>query len=235
MALGKLMQQLFFTEVISQTKSPSSLGPSESTMVLILKDRIAVGHLLEAMEVKMTDLMTETKLICVLISGFHNNVEGLDLCLTSLETRVELFPDRNHWDFLPLLEIQKAHRLQPRRPFAPEGARVIIACFLLYEQACQILKAERAHRPYDFKDHKIQVAVYFSSETNSRCRAFLSLWPQLRMFSLFEPTQMCITMDGKSKNFYDPKALQAFLEGLPDGAMDMTPYPPGLSSAVEDQ
>ncbi|KAJ1205811.1 hypothetical protein NDU88_001237 [Pleurodeles waltl] len=50
-------------------------------------------------------------------------------------------------------------------------------------------------------------------------------------YGLFEPAQMWITKNSKSKDIYDPEELLVFLEGLSSQAMDTTS--PGLPSEPE--
>ncbi|KAJ1145957.1 hypothetical protein NDU88_012240 [Pleurodeles waltl] len=65
---------------------------------------------------------------------------------------------------------------------------------------------------------EIRMTADFSKETSERRRAFLALQPHLRQlevkYRLFEPARMWITKNGVSKDFYDPKELRVFLEGL---------------------
>ncbi|KAJ1165442.1 hypothetical protein NDU88_005870 [Pleurodeles waltl] len=66
----------------------------KTTTDLILKEITVVGHRLEVMEEKTLDLIVEMKSIWADITGFHDKVEALDHCLSILEARIDLIPDR---------------------------------------------------------------------------------------------------------------------------------------------
>ncbi|KAJ1116191.1 hypothetical protein NDU88_004409 [Pleurodeles waltl] len=84
-----------------------------------------------------------------------------------------------------------------------------------------------SHGPFRTKGYEVQIAAEFLKETNDRCKTLLLLRPQLCQldvkYGLFELTQMWITKNGKSKEFYDPEDLRLSLESLscPDHGHDL--------------
>ncbi|KAJ1091363.1 hypothetical protein NDU88_004490 [Pleurodeles waltl] len=118
------------------------------------------------------------------------------------------------------------------------GQRPIIACFLWHEQVCQILTAARSHGLYGFDGYKTQFEAAFSKEMNDQRKACLSLRPLLHKwdikFGLFELLHTWITRDSKSKSFFDPGELQAFLDRLGEGDMVTFQCPLDLSAVEMD-
>ncbi|KAJ1144133.1 hypothetical protein NDU88_010435 [Pleurodeles waltl] len=71
--------------------------------------------------------------------------------------------------------------------------------------------AARAHSPFRTEGYEVWIAADFLKENSDSCKTFLALRPQLHQmdvkYVLFEPPQMYITKNGKSKDFYDPEDL----------------------------
>ncbi|KAJ1155904.1 hypothetical protein NDU88_008629 [Pleurodeles waltl] len=71
------------------------------------------------------------------------------------------------------------------------------------------------------------VLLWTSPETNEKRKALLALRPQLHhlniKFGLFELARMWVTLDGKSRDFFEPMDLCSFLDGLSIEPMDHDP------------
>ncbi|KAJ1199277.1 hypothetical protein NDU88_003115 [Pleurodeles waltl] len=83
----------------------------------------------------------------------------------------------------------------------------------------------------------IRILADFSKETSERRRAFLALRPRLRQmevkYDLFDLVRMWITINGTSKDFYDPEDLRSFLDG--PSLMDSSTPTPHRDATVADQ
>ncbi|KAJ1129185.1 hypothetical protein NDU88_007556 [Pleurodeles waltl] len=66
-----------------------------ATMDRILQEISAVARKLEGMDSAMASLMTEMKSMCLDIGGFQTQVTGLDQRVTSVETHIASWVDRN--------------------------------------------------------------------------------------------------------------------------------------------
>ncbi|KAJ1188103.1 hypothetical protein NDU88_004868 [Pleurodeles waltl] len=67
--------------------------PMEATDC-ILQEIAAVGHHLEAMDAKISDVTVASTSIRADIAGFGETATNLDLCLSIVEDRVAVFPDQ---------------------------------------------------------------------------------------------------------------------------------------------
>ncbi|KAJ1184891.1 hypothetical protein NDU88_001688 [Pleurodeles waltl] len=105
-AAGKHSRQLLFSEAIAQPKTmtaqatppghvPSSADPPplEATD-RILQEITSVGHRLEVMDLKITDLTMASSSIRADIAGFRETVTNLDQCLTTVEDQLATIPDQ---------------------------------------------------------------------------------------------------------------------------------------------
>ncbi|KAJ1149660.1 hypothetical protein NDU88_002465 [Pleurodeles waltl] len=163
---------------------------------------------------------------CILqeISAVGGKLESMDSAMASLTAEMKSM----HLDIAGF----QVHRLGPKRRDDTKRRRPIIACLLHHVQTCQLLKAARAHGPYDLED---RLTADFSKETSECRRAFSSLQPRLLQldvkYGLFEPARMWITKNGESRDFYAPEDLQVFLEGLHNQSQSMdtaTPIHPDM-------
>ncbi|KAJ1142539.1 hypothetical protein NDU88_008853 [Pleurodeles waltl] len=168
--------------------------------------------------------------------GFPEQLKGLDVqdfLLTTLATITGL-------TFDPRLEFQRPHHLGPRRQDGTTRPRSIIAWLLRHGQASQLLLAARSYGPFRTEGYEDRIAADFSKETSDCCKAFLALRHQLRQmevkYGLFEPAQMWITKNVKSKDFYHPEDLRLFLNSLAIQTMDTTPpdWPSGQPTSPPD-
>ncbi|KAJ1107946.1 hypothetical protein NDU88_005332 [Pleurodeles waltl] len=102
----------------------------------------------------------------------------------------------------------------------------MMACLLRHGQAPQLLLEARSYGPFKTKGYEVGITADFSKETNDRRTAFLSLRPRLRQlevkYGLFDPTQMWIPKNGKSRDFHEPEKLRHYLDELSAQVMDMT-------------
>ncbi|KAJ1191118.1 hypothetical protein NDU88_000434 [Pleurodeles waltl] len=130
-------------------------------MERILQEISAVGRHLQAMDVKITDLSADSKLIRMDIDSFQDKVTDLDHCLLTVENledrsrrdNVRFFglPEKEEGedlraflkDFLPTLtgltfsttlEFQRAHRIGPLHKNNVGRPCPIVACFLRHNQ-----------------------------------------------------------------------------------------------------
>ncbi|KAJ1124008.1 hypothetical protein NDU88_002472 [Pleurodeles waltl] len=146
--------------------------------------------------------------------GFPENIEGTDIHSYLRET----LPKLTGIIFYPPLEFHRVHRMGHKRRDDANRPRPIIACLLRHVQTRQLLQAARTHGPFRLDDLEVRLTDYFSKETSERRKAFLVLLPRLRQldvkYGLFEPARMWITKNGVSKDFYDPRDLRVFLDGL---------------------
>ncbi|KAJ1177524.1 hypothetical protein NDU88_002779 [Pleurodeles waltl] len=260
-ATGKPASQLLFSEALRQQKHPSvedspPLPCSNmvddtqgATMDRILQEISAVSCKLEGMDNAMVALTAETRSLRLDIAGFQLQMSGLDQRVTTVETQIASWTDRDlelshlrskltdledrsHRNNVCLLgfpegveESQRAHRLDPKRHDGNGCPRPIIVCMLRPLQARQLLQTARTQGLFRSGNLEIRISADFSKETADRRKAFLSFRTQLRRldvkFGLFEPTRMWITKKGESRNFYDPEDLRTFLEGLQDQTQSM--------------
>ncbi|KAJ1180692.1 hypothetical protein NDU88_005909 [Pleurodeles waltl] len=108
------------------------------------------------------------------------------------------------------------------------AARLKGSCELEPPQATPAYSGSR-HRPRGSavlldNGHELRIAADFSRETNKKRKAFRARRPQLRYliikFGLFELPRMWITLDGKSRDFFDPTDLHSFLDNVSAQPMD---------------
>ncbi|KAJ1101196.1 hypothetical protein NDU88_006268 [Pleurodeles waltl] len=125
--------------------------------------------------------------------GFPEEIEGSDVQSFLKNT----LPQLTGLTFDPPLEFQRAHRVGPKLQEGTNHRRPIIACFLRYTQARQLLQKAHMQGPFRMNDLQIQKTADFSKETSECKKAFLALRPCLRQleikFGLFEPARMWIT------------------------------------------
>ncbi|KAJ1215952.1 hypothetical protein NDU88_003558 [Pleurodeles waltl] len=105
--LGKPSWQLLFSEALRHQRDPPAeehpLTPPGSmadtaqgaTMDRILQEISAVGRKLKGMDSAMASLMVETKSMCLDIAGFQSHVTGLYQRVTSVETHIASWVDRD--------------------------------------------------------------------------------------------------------------------------------------------
>ncbi|KAJ1211360.1 hypothetical protein NDU88_006720 [Pleurodeles waltl] len=76
---------------------PSSMSDTAQGMTMdrILQEISAVGCKLEGMDSAMASLMAETKSMCLDIAGFRSQFTGLDQRVTSVETHIGSWVDRD--------------------------------------------------------------------------------------------------------------------------------------------
>ncbi|KAJ1112803.1 hypothetical protein NDU88_001064 [Pleurodeles waltl] len=104
---GKPSRQLLFSEALRNQRDPPAeahhLTPPSSiagtaqgaTMDRILQEISAVGRKLEGMDSTMASLTAETKSMLLEIAGFQSQVAGLDQPVTSVETHIASWVDRD--------------------------------------------------------------------------------------------------------------------------------------------
>ncbi|KAJ1172063.1 hypothetical protein NDU88_003915 [Pleurodeles waltl] len=106
---GKPARQLLFSEALRQQKHPPAKDPllyphitgnmAEGTqgasMDRILQEISAVGHKLKGMDSAMVVLAAETKSMRPEIAGFQSQISGLDQRVTTVETQVASWTDRD--------------------------------------------------------------------------------------------------------------------------------------------
>ncbi|KAJ1143387.1 hypothetical protein NDU88_009696 [Pleurodeles waltl] len=203
----------------------------------ILQEILAVSRKLESMDSAMTSLTAETKSMRLDIAGFQTQVSGLHQRVTTVESQVASWVDRDQ-ELLhlrsKLMDLEDRSRRNNIRllgyPENIEGADIYsyLPCLLRHTLARQLLQAARAQVTLQSDNLEIRLMADFSKETKKRRKAFLSLRPRLRQldvkYGLLEPARMWITKNGDSRDFYDPEDQRAFLEGLQDQtqSMDMT-------------
>ncbi|KAJ1210665.1 hypothetical protein NDU88_006027 [Pleurodeles waltl] len=150
------------------------------------------------------------------------NEEGADMqaFLSSV------LPKLTSLDFDPSIEFQRAHREGPKCSGNSSRPQPIISCLIRHNQTRQILQAVRKHGPLRMDQHDISITADYSKEINDRRKAFLALRPRLCQleikYSLFDPARMWVTKNGVSKDFYNPKELQLFLDSFQPQSMDST-------------
>ncbi|KAJ1181944.1 hypothetical protein NDU88_007143 [Pleurodeles waltl] len=214
-----------------------------ATMDRILQEISAVSRKLEGMDNAMVVLTAETRSMRLDLAGFQSQLSGLDQRVTTVETQVASWTDRD----LELSHLRgqeppeqcsppwisgrrggrrhRAHRLGPRRQDGNGRPRPIIACMLRHTQARQLLQTARTQGLLRSGNLEIRMSADFSKETADRRKAFLSFRTQLRLlevkFGLFEPARMWITKNGESQNFYGPEDVRTFLERLQDQTLSM--------------
>ncbi|KAJ1180581.1 hypothetical protein NDU88_005802 [Pleurodeles waltl] len=160
------------------------------------------------MDSAMASLTAETKSMRLYIAGFQSQVTGLDQRVTSVETHIAFWVDRDQ-ELLclcsKLIDLEdRSSRNNVHFLGFPEN---IEACLLCHVQTRQLLQAARAHGPFRLDDLEVRLTADFSKETSDRRRAFLAHRSRLRQsdmkYGLFEPAKMWITKDGESRDFYD--------------------------------
>ncbi|KAJ1132697.1 hypothetical protein NDU88_011000 [Pleurodeles waltl] len=209
-------------------------------MERILQEITAVSRRLEGINSNISSLTVEMKSIRVDIVGFQTRDLGLEQRIMALDDHLNTVPARDQelpclckgadiqasprnilptltgLTFDPLPEFQRAHHLGPKRHDGTSRLHSIIACLLRHGQVRQLLLAARSHGPFRTEGYEIRITADFSKETDDHCKAFLSLrLLQLEVkYGLFDPAQMRITKDGKSRDFYEPEDLRHFLDKL---------------------
>ncbi|KAJ1126656.1 hypothetical protein NDU88_005063 [Pleurodeles waltl] len=105
--LGKLSRQLLFSEALRHQRVPlteehSLIPPSSmvestqsATMDRILQEISAIGRKLEGMDSAMASLTAETKSMRLDIAGFQTQVTELGQRVTTVETRIASWVDRD--------------------------------------------------------------------------------------------------------------------------------------------
>ncbi|KAJ1191142.1 hypothetical protein NDU88_000458 [Pleurodeles waltl] len=106
-ATGKPARQLLFSEALRQQKHPSvedspplpcanmADDTQGATMDRILQEISAVSRKLEGMDNAMVALTAETRSMRLDIAGFQSQMSGLDQRVTTVETQVASWTDRN--------------------------------------------------------------------------------------------------------------------------------------------
>ncbi|KAJ1181923.1 hypothetical protein NDU88_007122 [Pleurodeles waltl] len=106
---GKPAHQLLFSEALHQQKHPPAEDPPHhphinsnmaedtqgASMDRILQEISAVWLKLEDMDSAMVALTAETRSICLEIAGFQSQISGLDQRVTTVETQVASWTDRD--------------------------------------------------------------------------------------------------------------------------------------------
>ncbi|KAJ1171812.1 hypothetical protein NDU88_003670 [Pleurodeles waltl] len=106
---GKPSRKLLFSEALRHQRAPSPaaeehplIPPSSmaettqgETMDRILQEISAVGRKREGMDSAMASLMAETKSMRLDIAGFQSQFTGLDQRVTSVETHIASWVDRD--------------------------------------------------------------------------------------------------------------------------------------------
>ncbi|KAJ1209540.1 hypothetical protein NDU88_004914 [Pleurodeles waltl] len=169
---------------------------------------------------KLTDMEDRSRRDNIRLHGIPENEEGVDV-QSFLRS---ILPKLTSLDFDPPTEFQRAHRVGPKRSGNSSRPRPIIACLLRHNQTRQILQAACKHGPFQMDQHDIPITADYSEETNDRRKAILALrLRQLEIkYGLFDPARMWVTKNGVSKDFYNPKELQLFLDSFQPQSMDST-------------
>ncbi|KAJ1209606.1 hypothetical protein NDU88_004980 [Pleurodeles waltl] len=106
-ASGKPARQLLFSEALRQQKHSPAVDPlppphtnmaedmQGASMDRILQEISAVGHKLEGMDNAMVALTAETRSMRLEIAGFQLQISGLDHRVTTVETQVASWTDRD--------------------------------------------------------------------------------------------------------------------------------------------
>ncbi|KAJ1216947.1 hypothetical protein NDU88_004545 [Pleurodeles waltl] len=162
--------------------------------LMTVEDRIATMPAQDTeLREKITDLEDRSRRDNVHFFGIPDLKEGSDVKAFLKNFLSELAG----LDFSPPLEFQRAHRIGPLHKATSERLHPIIAYFLCYEQARQVISVARSQGPYSLEGHEIRVAADFSRVTNEKRKAFLALRPQLRKvdikFGIFESARRCLT------------------------------------------
>ncbi|KAJ1150653.1 hypothetical protein NDU88_003443 [Pleurodeles waltl] len=169
---------------------------------------------------KITDLEDRSRRDNIRLFGIQENEEGPDV-QTFLGS---VLPKLTSLTFDPSLELQRAHRVGPKRPDGTSRPHPIIACLLRHAQARQLLHASRNHGPFRMEKYEIRMTADYSKDTNERRKAFLALRPRLRQlemkYGLFDPARMWVTKNGVSKDFYNPEDVRLFLDSFQHQPMD---------------
>ncbi|KAJ1203319.1 hypothetical protein NDU88_007107 [Pleurodeles waltl] len=106
---GKHAHQLLFSEALRQQKLPLAEDPPPhphitgnmvegthgASMDRILQEISAVGRKLEGMDSAMAALTAETRSMRLEIAGFQSQISGLDQRVTTVETHVASWTDRD--------------------------------------------------------------------------------------------------------------------------------------------
>ncbi|KAJ1093825.1 hypothetical protein NDU88_006916 [Pleurodeles waltl] len=233
---------LAITSVTSETKSMRLYiagiqsrvtlnGAVEGHMHTVLDKDKELGFLRS----KLTDLEDRSQSDNICLFGFLEQAEGTDIpsflrtVLTQLTETV----------FDPPLELQRAHRLGPRRKVGSSKPRPIIACLLRHEQVRQLLMVAFARGLFKTNGYEIRIPGEFSRESHERRKGLLALRPKLRQlevkYGLFDPARLWTTKNGVSKNVYDPEDLRLYLDNLQSLSMDTTDYDHPLSASCDNR
>ncbi|KAJ1110634.1 hypothetical protein NDU88_007983 [Pleurodeles waltl] len=106
---GKPSRQLLFSEAVQNSRAPSPASELQAltppgimtepaqgaTMDHILQEISEVGRRLEGMDNAIYSMMAETKSMRLDIFGFHSGVLGLEQWVSSVETHITSFTDRD--------------------------------------------------------------------------------------------------------------------------------------------
>ncbi|KAJ1121986.1 hypothetical protein NDU88_000492 [Pleurodeles waltl] len=220
---GKSTRQLLFSEALQQQKHPSAEDHSPLSCANMTEDTqgATMGRILQEISMRLD------------LAGFQSQLSGLDQRVTTVETQVASWTDRD-------LELSHLRRKLSDLEDKSRRNNVRLLGFLEGVEGADIVPEGTQAGPQETArtqgllrsgNLEIQMSADFSKETADGRKAFLSFHTQLRRlevkFGLFEPARMWITKNGESLNFYDPEDLRTFLKRLQDQAqsMEMTAHP----------
>ncbi|KAJ1140526.1 hypothetical protein NDU88_006877 [Pleurodeles waltl] len=168
--LGKPARQLLFSEALRQHKHSTTEDPPHpphtsmaddtqgATMDRILQEISAVSRKLEGMDGAMVSLTAETRSMRLDIAGFQSQVTGLDKRVTTVETQIASWTDRDQ-ELMhlrsKLIDLEdRSHRNNVRLLGFPEGIEGAAIYSYLRETLPKLtgitfdppLEFQRAHR-----------------------------------------------------------------------------------------
>ncbi|KAJ1104297.1 hypothetical protein NDU88_001709 [Pleurodeles waltl] len=120
----------------------------EDQMATLPDQKIELRSLLA----KVTDLEDRSRRDNIRLFGIPECKEGSD----TKAFLQSLLPDLFGIEFSPALEFQRAHRIGPPHKATSDKPRPIIACFLRYDQAQQVLSAAKTQEPASLDGHEIR-------------------------------------------------------------------------------
>lgn len=168
----------------------------------------------KALEEKVVDMETRSRLNNLRLVGLPEGAEGPDPCLfleAWIPEALDMPPLRS-----PIV-MERAHRIGPRRENdAPP--RTLIVRFLNYKQKMDVIRAAVAKKDILYKNQRVRFYNDLATEVHKQRRQFNSVRQELRSLGLrsgiIPPAKLLVTHREQTHTFNSPMEVQAFINKI---------------------
>nr|XP_033800013.1 uncharacterized protein LOC117360411 [Geotrypetes seraphini] len=167
---------------------------------------------IKKLEQDLEDITNRSRRNNLRIIGLKEHIEGSDMT----EFLKKWLPKVLNMDPDCELDIEHSHRVPSHMRLNQSSPRPVVAKFLRFPQALQILTAAKNHPGLNIDGRKILIVPDLAKTTARKRKSFLALRPRLKSlnarYGLQYPARMVVTLNNSTKVFDSPELLQAYLD-----------------------